>query len=58
MTESMYGPTLGDRVVLADTGLIVQVEHDSQVPGGEFLAGFARTARDGMHLRAASVRDT
>ena len=44
--------------MLADTGLIVQVEHDSQVPGGEFLAGFARTARDGMHLRAASVRDT
>ena len=54
----MYGPTVGDRVVLADTGLIVEVEHDSQAVGEEFLAGFARTARDGMHLRAASVRDT
>jgi len=58
VTESMHGPMVGDRVVLADTGLIVEVEHDSQAVGEEFLAGFARTARDGMHLRAASVRDT
>lgn len=56
--SSIYGPTTGDRVVLADTGLVVEVEHDSQRPGEELLAGFARTARDGMHLRAATVRDT
>jgi len=58
MTGAMHGPTTGDRVVLADTGLVVEVEHDSQLPGEEFIAGFARTARDGMHLLAATVRDT
>ncbi|GAA4987934.1 urease subunit alpha [Yinghuangia aomiensis] len=29
------------------------MEHDSQQPGDEFLAGFGKTARDGLHLRAA-----
>jgi len=58
MTNSIYGPTVGDRVVLADTGLVVEVEHDSQLPGEEFVAGFARTARDGMHLLGATVRET
>lgn len=53
-----YGPTTGDRVVLGDSGLLVEVEHDAQAPGEEFLAGFAKTARDGMHLRAATVADT
>jgi urease subunit alpha len=52
------GPSLGDRVCLADSGLVVQVEHDSQLFGDEFLMGFGRTARDGMHLQAATVRET
>ncbi|WP_432511497.1 urease subunit alpha [Kineococcus sp. SYSU DK001] len=53
-----YGPRAGDRVRLGDTGLVVQVEHDAQAPGEEFLAGFAKTARDGLHLKAATVRET
>lgn len=53
-----YGPTTGDRIVLGDTGLVVQVEHDSQLLGEEFVAGFGKTARDGMHLRAATVAET
>lgn len=57
-SHAAYGPTTGDRVALGDTGLVVQVEHDSQQPGDELLTGFARTARDGMHLQAASVRET
>ncbi len=57
-SHTAYGPTTGDRVALGDTGLVVEVEHDSQCPGEEFLTGFARTARDGMHLKAAAVRDT
>lgn len=56
--STAYGPTTGDRVVLGDSGLVVQVEHDSQLPGEEFLAGFAKTARDGMHLRAATIAQT
>ncbi|GGL00371.1 urease subunit alpha 2 [Planomonospora parontospora subsp. parontospora] len=55
---SVYGPRRGDRVRLGDTGLVVEVEHDSQLPGEEFLAGFGKTARDGLHLKAASVRET
>ena len=53
-----YGPVKGDRVRLGDTGLVIEVEHDSQRPGDEFLIGFGKTARDGMHLKAAAVRDT
>ncbi|MEU4696090.1 urease subunit alpha [Nonomuraea dietziae] len=54
----VHGPRQGDLVRLGDTGLVVQVEHDSQQPGEEFLAGFAKTARDGLHLKAASIRET
>ncbi|MFJ8008058.1 urease subunit alpha [Streptomyces fagopyri] len=53
-----HGPRAGDRVRLGDSGLTVRVESDSQRPGDEFLAGFGKTARDGLHLKAAAVRDT
>ena len=55
---AVHGPRAGDRVRLGDSGLIVRVESDSQHPGEEFLAGFGKTARDGLHLKAAAVRDT
>jgi urease subunit alpha len=55
---SVHGPRAGDRIRLGDTDLVVEVEHDSQAPGAEFLAGFGKTARDGLHLKAASVADT
>jgi urease subunit alpha len=55
---AIHGPTVGDRVRLGDTGLVVQVEHDAQLRGNEFLAGFGKTARDGLLLQAAAVRDT
>ncbi|MFJ8429865.1 urease subunit alpha [Kitasatospora sp. NPDC094019] len=55
---SVHGPRAGDRIRLGDSGLVVRVESDSQRPGDEFLAGFGKTARDGLHLRPAAVRDT
>ncbi|QMU73723.1 urease subunit alpha [Streptacidiphilus sp. P02-A3a] len=55
---AVHGLRAGDRVRLGDSGLIVRVESDSQQPGEEFLAGFGKTARDGLHLKAAAVRDT
>ncbi|HEY1622878.1 MAG TPA: urease subunit alpha, partial [Streptosporangiaceae bacterium] len=58
MSQDAYGPTTGDRVRLGDTGLVIEVERDSQRPGDEFIIGFGKTARDGMHLKAAAVRDT
>ena len=55
---AVHGPRAGDRVRLGDTDLIVEVEHDAQAPGDEFLAGFGKTARDGLHLKAAAVAET
>ncbi|MEU0144957.1 urease subunit alpha [Streptomyces sp. NPDC006288] len=55
---SVHGPRAGDRVRLGDSGLTVRVESDAQRPGEEFLAGFGKTARDGLHLKAAAVRGT
>ncbi|KJY36837.1 urease subunit alpha [Streptomyces sp. NRRL S-495] len=55
---SVHGPRAGDRIRLGDSGLVVRVESDSQRPGDEFLAGFGKTARDGLHLMPAAVRDT
>ncbi|MGW0914950.1 urease subunit alpha [Streptomyces sp. NPDC002784] len=53
-----HGPRAGDRIRLGDSGLTVEVESDSQRHGDEFLAGFGKTARDGIHLKAAAVRET
>ncbi len=55
---AIHGPTVGDRVRLGDTRLVVQIEYDAQQRGDEFLAGFGKTARDGLLLKAAAVRDT
>ena len=48
----MYGPTVGDRVRLADTGLLVEVEHDLTLRAGgygeEVKFGGGKTIRDGM----------
>ncbi|CAM5678071.1 urease subunit alpha [Streptomyces tanashiensis] len=55
---TVHGPRAGDRVRLGDSGLVVRVESDAQAYGDEFLAGFGKTARDGMRLKAAAVRET
>ena len=47
----MFGPTVGDRVRLGDTGLVIEIEYDAQERGNEFLAGFGKTARDGLAQR-------
>ena len=50
----MYGPTVGDRVRLADTGLIVQVERDLTTNGEEVTFGGGKVIRDGMGQSQAS----
>jgi urease subunit alpha len=45
---AMFGPTTGDRVRLADTDLIVEVERDLTVYGEEVKFGGGKTIRDGM----------
>ncbi len=44
----MYGPTTGDKVRLADTNLIIEVEKDYTVYGDEAKFGGGKTLRDGM----------
>jgi urease subunit alpha len=44
----LYGPTRGDRIRLADTDLIAEVEHDYTVPGEEVTFGGGKVIRDGM----------
>jgi urease subunit alpha len=54
----LYGPTTGDRVRLADTGLILEVERDFTVYGDEIAFGGGKTIRDGMGQSAGALRDT
>jgi urease subunit alpha len=44
----LYGPTTGDKVRLADTDLIVEIEKDFQNYGDEIVFGGGKSARDGM----------
>ena len=44
----MFGPTIGDRVRLADTSLWLQVEEDHTVYGDEVKFGGGKVIRDGM----------
>jgi urease subunit alpha len=43
-----YGPTVGDRVRLADTELIIEIEADLTVYGDEVKFGGGKVIRDGM----------
>lgn len=44
----MYGPTVGDKVRLADTELFIKVEEDRTVYGDEVKFGGGKVIRDGM----------
>src|ERR687895_1397393 len=44
----MYGPTVGDRVRLGDTELIIEVEKDHTTYGEEVKFGGGKVIRDGM----------
>lgn len=44
----MFGPTTGDKVRLADTDLIIEVERDLTTYGEEVKFGGGKTIRDGM----------
>lgn len=52
----MYGPTVGDRVRLGDTSLIVEVEKDYAVYGDEAKFGGGKSLRDGMG-QSGTARD-
>ena len=59
---AMFGPTTGDRVRLADTDLIIEVERDMTTYGEEVKFGGGKVIRDGMGqsqvTRAGGAVDT
>ncbi|PWV64442.1 urease subunit alpha [Plasticicumulans acidivorans] len=58
----MYGPTTGDRIRLADTELLIEIERDFTVYGDEVKFGGGKVIRDGMGqsqiTNAAGAMDT
>jgi urease subunit alpha len=58
----MFGPTVGDKVRLADTDLIIEVEKDFTLYGEEVKFGGGKVIRDGMGqsqaTRAEGAMDT
>ncbi|MCW5774154.1 MAG: urease subunit alpha, partial [Rhodospirillaceae bacterium] len=59
---AMYGPTVGDKVRLADTELFIEVEQDRTTYGEEVKFGGGKVIRDGMgqsqKTRAEGAVDT
>ena len=53
----LYGPTTGDRVRLADTELIIEVEQDFTVYGDEITFGGGKVIRDGMGQSSRATRE-
>jgi urease subunit alpha len=58
----MFGPTVGDKVRLADTDLVIEVEKDFTVYGEEVKFGGGKVIRDGMgqsqRMRSEGAVDT
>src|SRR6266705_2433412 len=59
---AMFGPTTGDRLRLADTELVIEIEEDRTVYGEEVKFGGGKVIRDGMgqsqRSRAEGAVDT
>ena len=54
----MFGPTVGDRVRLADSDLWIEIERDHTIYGEEVKFGGGKVIRDGMGQSEATSRDT
>ena len=52
----LYGPTVGDRIRLADTELIVEIERDFASYGDEITFGGGKVIRDGMGQSSRATR--
>jgi urease subunit alpha len=55
---NMFGPTVGDRVRLADSELFIQVEEDRTVYGDEVKFGGGKVIRDGMGQSQVSCAES
>jgi urease subunit alpha len=53
----LYGPTTGDRIRLADTELLIEVERDLTIGGEEAKFGGGKVLRDGMGQSATATAE-
>ena len=53
----LYGPTKGDRIRLADTELVIEVEKDFTHYGDEITFGGGKVIRDGMGQSSGVLRE-
>ena len=53
----MFGPTVGDRIRLGDTALLIEVERDATILGEEVKFGGGKVIRDGMGQSQKSNRE-
>jgi urease subunit alpha len=53
----LYGPTTGDRIRLADTDLIIEIERDFTRYGDEITFGGGKVIRDGMGQSGSAERE-
>lgn len=54
---NMFGPTVGDKIRLADTEIIIEIEKDYTTYGEECKFGGGKTVRDGMGQSSTATRD-
>ena len=54
----LYGPTVGDRIRLADTELIIEIEKDFAHYGDEITFGGGKVIRDGMGQSSTALRES
>ena len=53
----LYGPTTGDRIRLADTELVIEIEKDFTHYGDEITFGGGKVIRDGMGQSSGALRE-
>jgi urease subunit alpha len=53
----LYGPTTGDRIRLADTDLVIEIEKDFTHYGDEITFGAGKVIRDGMGQSSGALRE-
>ena len=53
----LYGPTAGDRIRLADTELVIEIEKDFTHYGDEITFGGGKVIRDGMGQSSGALRE-
>ncbi len=56
--SDLYGPTTGDRVRLADSELLIEIERDYTAYGDEITFGGGKVIRDGMGQNSTAIRDS